>query len=136
MTIQEKAEKRLKQWQSKKQMLLIEQQIKKEKREILQKSKKKTTTTKFLMFFLFISCTIVELFTLFITVHVLNLGLMPDFGPLQMLITAIVSEVVGFAIYALKSAKENTKGGIVYQTAMLNQSMQNINNISNQEAQG
>ena len=37
-----------------------------------------------------------------------------DFSALQSLITAVVAEVVGFAIYALKSTKENTKGGIVY----------------------
>lgn len=42
-----------------------------------------------------------------------------DFGPLTMLITAVVSEVIGFAIYAVKSTKENTVGGIVYDTAML-----------------
>jgi hypothetical protein len=42
----------------------------------------------------------------------------PDFSPLITLIGAVVSEVIGFAIYSIKAAKENTKGGIVYESAM------------------
>ena len=42
----------------------------------------------------------------------------PDFTPLVTLIGAVVSEVIGFAIYAIKSAKENTEGGIIYETTM------------------
>ena len=42
----------------------------------------------------------------------------PDFTPLVALIGAVVSEVVGYAVYALKSAKENTVGGITYESAM------------------
>ena len=34
------------------------------------------------------------------------------------LITTVVAEVIGFGIYALKSTKENTEGGIVFETAM------------------
>ena len=44
----------------------------------------------------------------------------PIFSPLVALISAVVGEVIAFAIYALKSAKENTKGGIVYETAINN----------------
>jgi len=66
------------------------------------------------MLFLFISCSIIELFTLYITFKVVNMGLEVDFTPLQMLITAVVAEVIGFAVYSLKSLKENTKGGIIY----------------------
>jgi len=44
--------------------------------------------------------------------------MMPDFSPLVTLIGAVVSEVIGFAIYSIKATKENTKGGIVYDTAM------------------
>jgi len=65
------------------------------------------------MLFLFISCSAVEFFTIFLTFKSLSLGYV-DFSALQSLITAVVAEVVGFAIYALKSTKENTKGGIVY----------------------
>lgn len=65
------------------------------------------------MLFLFISCSAVEFFTIFLTFKSLSLGYV-DFSALQSLITAVVAEVVGFAIYALKSTKENTRGGIVY----------------------
>ena len=65
------------------------------------------------MLFLFISCSAVEFFTIFLTFKSLSLGYV-DFSALQSLITAVVAEVVGFAIYALKSTKENTKGGIIY----------------------
>ena len=44
--------------------------------------------------------------------------LAPDLSPLMALITTVVAEVIGFGIYALKSTKENTEGGIVFETAM------------------
>lgn len=85
---------------------------------------KKLTTTKWLILFLFLNCTIIELFTGWITIQSLNLstitGFAPDFTPLITLIGTIVSEVFGFAVYALKSIKENTEGGIVYMTATSN----------------
>lgn len=65
------------------------------------------------MLFLFLSCSAIEFFTIFLTFKSINMGYI-DFSALQSLITAVVAEVVGFAIYALKSTKENTKGGIVY----------------------
>ena len=59
-----------------------------------------------------------------------------DFSALQSLITAVVAEVIGFAIYSLKSLKENTIGGIVYQTAIL-EAQKNQNQENNeQEAVG
>ena len=45
-------------------------------------------------------------------------GTMIDFTPLVALIGAVVGEVFSYAIYSLKSAKENTAGGIIYDTAM------------------
>jgi len=71
------------------------------------------------MFFLFISCSVVELFTIYITIKIINIGFEIDLTPLTMLITAVVAEVIGFAIYSLKASKENTKGGIIYETALL-----------------
>ena len=82
----------------------------------------KIPTSKLLIFFLFLNCTIIELFTGFVTLKSLDLTTLtmanPDFTPLVTLIGAVVSEVVGYAVYALKSAKENTAGGITYETAM------------------
>lgn len=109
-------------WQKEKQYLTMQQDMKHEKRQIKNKykqQKKKLTTTKFLMFFLFISCSIVQLFTIYITIKIINIGFEIDLTPLTMLITSVVAEVIGFAIYSLKSTKENTKGGIVYETALL-----------------
>ena len=40
--------------------------------------------------------------------------LSPDFTPLVTLVGAIVSEVIGYAVYAIKAAKENCANGITY----------------------
>lgn len=80
---------------------------------------KKISTTKLLITFLFINCTLLEIFTGWITIWNLilarDVGATIDFTPLITLIGVVIGEVFGFAIYALKSMKENTKGGIVYE---------------------
>ena len=82
----------------------------------------KISTTKKLMFFLFLNCTIIELFTGWVTIQNIALaremGVSLDFTPLVTLIGTVVGEVLSFAVYAAKSAKENSQGGIVYETAM------------------
>ena len=83
---------------------------------------KKMSTTKKFILFLFINCTLIELFTGWVTVQNLilarEMGVLLDFTPLVTLIGAIVGEVFSFAVYAAKSAKENTKGGIIYEKAI------------------
>lgn len=83
---------------------------------------KKLSTSKILIAFLFINCTAIEIFTMFTTLKSFDLakstGLPVDFSPLLALIGAVVGEVIAYAIYSLKAAKENSKGGIVYDTAM------------------
>ena len=112
-------QRKIKNWKQEKDLLIKEQQMKEEKNEVLKKQeKRKLSTTKRLTFFLFINCTIIEIFTLYVTLKQLNMGMGVDLTPLQMLITTIVGEVIVFAVYSLKSLKENTKGGIIYQTAM------------------
>ena len=85
---------------------------------------KKLTTSKWLILFLFINCTVIELFTGWSVIKMLAIakenGVPIDFTPLVTLIGAVVGEVLGYAVYSLKSAKENTVGGIVYETAMKN----------------
>lgn len=92
----------------------------------VKKRKQKLATSKLLILFLFVNCSIIEIFTGWATVRMLNIaantGLI-DFTPLVTLIGAIVGEVFGYAVYALKSTKENTTGGIVY-----DMTMQSINN--------
>lgn len=86
--------------------------------------KSKISFSKWLIFFLFLNCTIIEIFTGWVTVQTIALafatGLAVDFSPLVTLIGAIVGEVIGYGIYSLKSMKENTKGGIVYDSAIYN----------------
>lgn len=109
-------------WQREKEVLERKYKLKQEKREFKKQFLPKISTSKLLILFLFINCTIIELFTGFVTLKSLNLTTLtmanPDFTPLVTLIGAVVSEVVGYAVYALKSAKENTVGGITYETAM------------------
>lgn len=127
-------QKKIKNWKQEKDLLIKEQQMKEEKNEVLKKQeKRKLSTTKRLTFFLFVNCTIIEIFTLYVTLKQLNMGMGVDLTPLQMLITTIVGEVIVFAVYSLKSLKENTKGGIIYQTAM---NQYNTCSQENQEVMG
>ena len=109
-------------WQREKEVLERKYKLKQEKREFKKQFLPKISTSKLLILFLFINCTIIELFTGFVTLKSLDLTTLtmanPDFTPLVALIAAVVSEVVGYAVYALKSAKENTAGGITYEAAM------------------
>ncbi len=115
-----------KDWAKNKQLLKRKIKIEKDKAKLRNslKDKSKLTTTKLLILFLFINCTIIELFTGWATIQSIQLalqtGLAPDFTPLVTLIGAVVGEVVGFAVYAVKSTKENTVGGIVYDSALNN----------------
>lgn len=116
----ERIAKKETEWKIDKFILEREQKIKKEKQQF----KTKISTTKLLMIFLFLNCTAIEIFTGWVTIKSFSLAMMTgaiiDFSPLVALISAVVGEVIAFAIYALKSAKENTKGGIVYETAINN----------------
>lgn len=109
-------------WQREKEVLERKYKLKQEKKEFKKQFLPKISTSKLLILFLFINCTIIELFTGFVTLKSLDLTALtmatPDFTPLVALIGAVVSEVIGYAVYALKSAKENTAGGITYETAM------------------
>ena len=122
-----------KDWAKNKQLLKRKIKIEKDKTKLINslENKTKLTTTKLLILFLFMNCSIIELFTGWATIQSIQLalqtGLAPDFTPLVTLIGAVVGEVVGFAIYAVKSTKENTKNGITYDIAMRQNN--NSNNI-------
>ena len=128
MTLREKERYVLSQekiWNKEKEILEREYKIKAERKSLKEKFKKKKdkiANSKLLVWFLFINCTIIELFTIWVISRELNLAaegiLAPDLSPLMALITTVVAEVIGFGIYALKSTKENTEGGIVFETAM------------------
>lgn len=109
-----------KEWQEDKIFLEKQKKVFEEKKNFFKQ--KKISTSKLLILFLFLNCTAIEIFTGWVTIQSIALVsttmMMPDFSPLVTLIGAVVSEVIGFAIYSIKAAKENTKGGIVYDTAM------------------
>jgi len=131
-------------WNAEKSLLEREQKLRNEKREM--RKPKKMSTTKLLVGFLFINCTLVELFTGWATAQSLKISYMTgnpmDFSPLVTLIGAVVTEVMGFAVYAIKATKENTANGITYMMAQ--QSFNNNDPIeeepeednSSEEAQG
>lgn len=106
-------------WAQQKELLERQQKISEE--QALFKPKK-LSTSKLLIWFLFINCTLVELFTGFVTLWEMVISsqtfTMPDFTPLVTLISAVVGEAIGFAIYSIKSAKENCRDGIVFETTM------------------
>jgi len=103
-------------WKKEKELIERENKIKQEKKDI-----KSWSTTKLFMSFLFINCTCIELFTAVVLCWTIYLskttGIAADFSPLNTLIGAVVSEAIGFAVYSIKSAKENSKNGITYMKA-------------------
>lgn len=108
-------------WAKEKDIIERKNKIELEKKAI---KPKKITTTKLLLLFLFLNCTAIEIFTGWVTIQEIIIAKNSytysniDFSPLVTLIGAVVGEVIGFAVYALKSIKENTKNGIIYDTAM------------------
>jgi len=78
----------------------------------------KLTTSKLLTFLLFLNCTAIEIFTGWVIINNIKIATIlmtpPDLSPLIALIGAVVGETIGFAIYCIKAAKENCKGGIIY----------------------
>lgn len=108
------------QWQKKKEYLQLKQQLKESKQSLKQKIK--LSTSKIIMYFLFLNCTAIEIYTGIVIIININiarqLGISPDLTPLVTLISSVVGETIGFAIYSAKAAKQNCKGGIVYEQAM------------------
>lgn len=113
-------------WEQEKKAIKIQQQIAKEKRKLLNPFAK-ISFSKWLIFFLFLNCTALEIFTAWVTIQTISLafatGAIIDFSPLVTLIGLVIGEVIGYAIYSLKSMKENTKGGIVYDSNTHNNSV-------------
>lgn len=121
-----------------------EQKIQQQKKQLLKPKKKLISTTKLIILFLFINCTLIQLFTGYITLLDIKLAETigsVDFTPIVTLISAVVGQVIGFAIYSIKASKENTQGGIVYDTAMrkmdqvtydLYEKEQNLQDVQNQ----
>lgn len=90
------------------------------------KEKKKPSWSKVLLLLLFINFFVIEIFIGWVTARsftlAFDIGLTPDFSPLLALIGAVISETISYGVYCAKSKAENTKGGVIYDLAMKDQS--------------
>ena len=134
-----KLNKKKEKWQLEKELLQEQIELKKQKLKFFELNKiikKQSSTTKRIILFLFINCSLIEIFTGIITMINLHLaattGAMIDFTPIVTLIGAVVSEVIGFAIYAVKATKQNTRNGIVFEQMMNKYNTEN-NTITDDE---
>ena len=86
------------------------------------KKDKKHSTTKLIAVDLFVLLNIVLGFSMYMMYH------LSDLTYLGVLITDIAAQVITFLIYVVKSTKENTRGGITYETAI--RSLERTSNIN------
>lgn len=94
----------------------------KAKRDSYKKPRKKIQTSKLIAVYLFVLLNVVLIYAMTM------MYLFRDLTYLGVLISDIISQVVVYLIYIVKSTKENTSGGITYDTAMYNLKNQNSNN--------
>lgn len=87
----------------------------KTKKEEYWPRRKWPSTSKVAMCYIFISCTAVQIYSMAAMWH------FGDLSALYSLIGATVGEAITFCSYEAKSAKENTKGGIVRDLALKSQ---------------
>ena len=108
-------------WQIEKENLERQNKIQDEYNQLTTTNESHLSMSKKALIFLLISCSCIEIFTIWVTIRSISLafamGIMPDFTPLVTLIGTVVGEVVALAAYYAKSAKENTSGGITYESA-------------------
>lgn len=93
---------------------LLRDELRREK-EVYWPRRKWPSTAKLAMAYIFASCTVVQIYSMAAMWH------FADLSALYSLIGATVGEVISYCAYAAKSAKENTKGGIVHDMAMKSQ---------------
>ena len=126
-------------WSQTKLLIDVNNTIDKEmyERKKTHKSIKIPSWSKLFLIFLFINFTALEVFTGWVTIYSFKLslitGMSPDLTPLITLIGAVIGETISYGIYCAKSKAENTKDGIIFESAM-QQVNQNI--PEEEEAQG
>ena len=98
-------------WKRKKRLLDKRKALRKSKLEYLPRFK--FNTTKLVMAYIIINCTIVEIYSMWVMVK------LQDISGLYTLITSVIGETIAFLVYAVKSTKENTQGGIIYEKMKL-----------------
>ena len=111
-------------WAIEKENIKRRKRIHDEYKELTESTPTKLSMSKKALIFLFVNCSLLEIFTGYITVKTITLaaetGMSPDFTPLITIIGTVVGEVIGLACYYAKSTKENTVGGITYDSAAAN----------------
>ena len=80
--------------------------------------RKKLTTSKLAMYFIFINCSLVEIYSM------VAMWYFSDLSPLYSLIGAVLAEGIAYISYCAKATKENTAGGVTYEMAMLHPDIQ------------
>lgn len=76
------------------------------------KPKEKLSFSKMAFIFMIANCVVIEIYAL---VAMFFFG---DLSSLSALIAAVVGECISFLCFEIKSGKENTTGGIIYESAM------------------
>lgn len=96
------------------------QKLLNEQKELRNKYKRKIklSTSKTFMLLIFLNCTAIEIFSAYITYKAMMVTMTVDMSALVALIGAVVGESLSFLIYCNKAARENTRGGITYETAI------------------
>lgn len=96
------------------------QKLLNEQKELRNKYKRKIklSTSKLFMLLIFLNCTAIEFFSGYITYKAMMVTMTVDMSALVALIGAVVGESLSFLIYCQKAARENTRGGITYETAI------------------
>lgn len=65
------------------------------------------TTSKYLMLFILLNCTAVEIYSMWLMVY------LSDLSPLTTLMGSVITESISYAIYCTKSFKENKEKALV-----------------------
>lgn len=91
---------------------MYEKGIALKKRREYKRQKKRITTSKLAMWFIFWNCAAVELYSMVAMWH------FGDLSALYALLGAVVGQSITYISYNNKSCRENSRGGITYETAM------------------
>lgn len=83
-----------------------------ELKKVRKEYKNKMPFSKKLMIIIILNCAVIELYSM------VAMWYNHDLSSLCTLIGAVVGETVSFAIYSYKAIKENTSGGIVYESTI------------------
>ena len=74
--------------------------------------RKRMTTSKCAMWFIFLNCTVVEIYSMAAMWH------FGDLSPLYALLGAVVGQSLTYISYNNKACRENSRGGITYESAI------------------